>query len=67
MDLVRKQLLQLGILALMLLQALGLGHVHAAVLGLPVVKRRLRNPWLRPALARPLPAGIGPGLRASGS
>src|SRR5690606_25297970 len=39
----RKQLLQLRVLRLELLQPLGVRHRHPAVLGLPVVERRLAD------------------------
>jgi len=54
--LVGEQLLQLGVLILKRLKALGVGDVHAAVLRLPVIDRRLRDRvlarevgWLGPA------------------
>lgn len=39
-------LLQLGVLLLKRLQSLRLGDFHAALFGLPVVKRRVENPVL---------------------
>jgi hypothetical protein len=41
--LLHQQLLQLGILVLELLQPLGLGHIDAAVFGLPIIQRRFRD------------------------
>jgi len=52
-----QELLELRVLVLELLQPLGLGDVHAAVLGLPVVKRRFGDA----VLARQI-GGLRPGL-----
>ena len=52
-----QQLLQLGVLVLKRLQPLGLGDVHPAVLGLPIVKRRFRNAVLAGEIG-----GLGTGL-----
>jgi hypothetical protein len=42
-----QKLLQLRVLVLELLQPFGLGHIHAAVLGLPVVSVASETPCLR--------------------
>src|SRR3984885_10598399 len=52
-----QKLLQFGVLVLELLQPFGLGDIHAAILGLPVVKRRFRDA----VLARQI-RGLRPGL-----
>ena len=44
--LVGQQLLQLRVLVFQGLQALGVRHVHAAILRLPVIQRRLGDPVL---------------------
>ncbi len=54
---VRQQLLQPGVLAFQPLQALGLGDLKPAVLGLPVVEARLTDPVLAAQLGR-----LHPGL-----
>src|ERR1700738_5104250 len=41
-----RSFLQPGVLVLELLQTLGLGDVHAAVFGLPIIQRRFRDPVL---------------------
>lgn len=48
----RLTLLQLGVLLLQRLQPLGVGHLHAAICGLPVIQRRLRDPALEGHIAR---------------
>jgi hypothetical protein len=45
-------LLQLGVLLLKRLQSLRLGDFHAALFGLPVVKRRVENPVLAAQVGR---------------
>src|ERR1700722_19149003 len=47
-----QNLLQFGVLVLELLQPFGLGDIHAAVLGLPVVKRRFRHAVLARQIRR---------------
>jgi hypothetical protein len=54
---VRLQLLQPGVLALQPLQALGLGDLEPALLGLPVVEARLADPVLAAHVGR-----LHPGL-----
>ena len=49
---VGKQLLQLRVLVFQGVQALGVRHVHPAILRLPVIKRRLGDPVLAGQVAR---------------